>query len=432
MRLTDITVFTGEICLYMSVAGFLLSGPGGIRRTLVCAAVSLLAESACALCRDWRGAARYLPALIMLPLFWTARSVAAALQPVPVLMLILLRCSAKQWGAEYYTVRKLFLAGGILYAIIFFSFALNENLERLASDSLPFFALWLLLTVLNMRLLRNQYTVSLDGRFKALNIALILCVALIGLAISSDLPVAAVTAVLKAAWVYVAWPILFAAAYAIAVLFTAVVYLTGRLLLALGIGDGAIEPLQFDTAGVQDVFGGAAAVGVEDPSQWPARVAIAVGILLFLIIAWFVVRALISRPPKGPDISGEIKRESLPPAAKQPRRTGRRPAAVGVRAAYRRYLALCEAFHIPVDGSIASDVIRDQSAPYMGAEDVGELRSIWLSARFSGRDASPEDARRTRRLLRRLREASAAAKSKGAGGSDLTNKNMDDTVQKID
>lgn len=414
MRLTDFTAFAGEICLYMSTVGFLLSGPGGIRRMLVCAAVSLLAESACALCGARRGPARYLPALIMIPLFRTASSIAAALLPVPVLMLILLRCSAGYWRAEYYTVRKLFLVGGTLYSAIFLSFALNENLERLASDSLPFFTVWLLLTVLNMRLLRNQYTVNLDGRFKALNIALILCVALIGLALSSNLPVAAAAALLKAAWIYVVLPILFAAMYAIAVLFAAVVYLIGRLLLALGIGDGEIEPLQFDTADMQEVFGGAAA-GVEDPSQWPARIAIAVGILLFLIIAWFVVRELISRPPKEPDISGEIRRESLPSAAKQPRRNRRRAAAEGVRAAYRKYLALCAAFHIPVDGSVASDVIRDRSVPYMGAEDTGELRSMWLSARFSGRDTSPEDTRRARQLLRRMREASARAKQAGSG-----------------
>lgn len=409
MRLTDFTAFTGEICLYMSVVGFFLSGPGGIQRTLVCAAVSLLAESACMLCRKWRGAARYLPALLMIPLFLTARSIATTLLPAPALMLILLRCYVRQWRAEYYTVRRLFVVGSILYSFLFLSFALNGSLEWLTSDSLPFFVTWLLLTVLNMRLLRNQYAVNLDGRFKALNIALLLCVAFIGMALSSDLPVAAAAAVLKAALVHVVWPVLFVAVYIIAVAFAVIAYLIARLLLVLGIGDGEIKPLQLDAGIMENIFGDAV-VENNDPSQWLVWVVVAVGILIFLVIAWIVVRELISRPSAESDITGEIKRESLSPAAKQPRRAGRRASAGGVRAAYRKYLALCAAFQIPVDGSVASDVIRDKSAPYMGAEDAGELRDMWLSARFSGQDTSPEETKRARQLLRRMRESSARAK----------------------
>lgn len=403
MRLTDFTAFAGEICLYMSVVGVLLSGPGEGGRALLFAAVSLLSESACALCRDRRGAVRYLPALLMLPFFLTARSIAEALLPAPVLMLILLRCHTGQWRAEYYTVRTLFKAGGVICTILFLTFAVGDHFARLAADSLPFFTVWLLLTVLNMRLLRSQYAVSLDGRFKALNIALLLCVALIGMALSSDLPVAAVTALLRAAWIYVVWPILFAAIYVIALLAATAAYLIGRLLLAAGIGDGEAEPPPFDNALMQDVFGGMD-IGTGDPSRWPVRVAVAVGILLFLLIAWFVVRSLISRPAPGPKVSGDIRRESLSTVAKQTRR-GRRAGAGGVRAVYRKYLTLCAALQIPVDGSVASDVIRDKSAPYVGAEDAGELRDMWLRARFS--DMPPGDARRARQLLRRMREARA-------------------------
>lgn len=408
MILTDWIAFAAEICLYMSTVGFMLSLPAynGNGGMLLCAVVMLLAECCCALCRDWRGAARYLPALIMAPIFGAARSVPAIMLPAPVLFLILMRCRARRWNAEYYTVRSLFQIGCAVYPMVFLLFITISNLEQLVSDSLPFFVTWLFLAVLELRLLRNRYIAVLGAPFKMLNVALLLCVVFASLLLSSKPVTAVALKVISFLWNQVAVPVLVVLIYIFAILLSPVAALLGYFWKG---GELRIEPMQMGSMVLENIFGNLAPENVT-LFLWLARVVIAMAILLFGILAWRIARSLVNHLPAASEMPGPLRREHISPTGKRPRNPLRRTAAGGVRAIYRKYLVLCKSLSIPVDGSIASDVIRDRSVPYAGAENAKELRELWLRARFSGADAHPEDAKRARKLLRQITKTAAKSK----------------------
>lgn len=405
MMLTDLLAFAAEVCLYMSTVGFTLSllvysGNGGM---ILCAVLMLLAESCCALCRSWRGAARYLPALIMAPLFGMARSVPAVMLLAPVLLLILMRCRARRWKAEYYTVRNLFKVGCAVYPLFFMLFTVSSDFDRMVSGSLPLFVTWLFLTVLELRLLRNQYTMRLGASFKVMNAAVLLCVIFVSLLLSSGPVIAVTQKVMTFLWNRVAAPILIVLFYVFAALSSVLVALWSYL------WTGEAEPMQMGSMVMGDIFGDLAPENITF-FLWLARAVIALGILLFGILAWIVGGQLVNRFPAASGMSGPLKRERVSAMEKRPRSALRRTAAGGVRAIYRKYLVLCRPLSIPVDGTVASDVIRDRSAPYVGAENAKELRDLWLRARFSGADTDPEDTKRARKLLRQITRAAAKSK----------------------
>lgn len=408
MMLTDLAAFAAELCLYMSTAGFMLSLLACIGKDSIVlhTIVMLLAEVSCALYKDRKGTVRYLPALIMAPLFAAARSIPAAMLPVPALLLILMRCQAGRWKAEYYTIRTLFTIGCTLYPLVLLLFATSENFERLVSDSLPFFVVWLFLTVLDLRLLRNRYIAGLGASFKALNAALLFGVTLITLLFSSKPVIAASLKVITTLWSQIAVPVLVVLFYVILVLFGAIAALIGYFWTGWDLDMGLV---QMEHMVMENVFSDLAPAEVT-PFSWLARAAIAVGILFFVILAWIAARKLVNQLPAADETSGRMRRERILSIEKRPRFARRRTVFGGVRVIYRKYLVLCKSLLIPVDGSSASDVIRDRSSPYVGTENAEELRELWLRARFSDMDTQPEDAKRARQILRRMTKAAAKSK----------------------
>ena len=114
MKFSDFTAYAGELSLYLAAVGFLLSPPGDMAGMAIFLAVCLLAESACALWGKRKGIVPYLPLLLLVPFFLTAQTIRELLRPAPVLILLLLRCRAKRWRMEYYSVRSLFQTGGVI------------------------------------------------------------------------------------------------------------------------------------------------------------------------------------------------------------------------------------------------------------------------------------------------------------------------------
>ena len=405
MSFTDFTCFAGELCLYMSTLGFVVSRFGETRGSLLYIALGLIAGTGCMLAQRAKGALRFLPLLLFAPAFLLARSVAAVILPVPVLLLMVLRSHARAWRGEYELTRTLFKAGTCVYMALLAVMALAGSGSRFLTDALPLFVTWLLLTVLNLRLLRNGDTANFGGRFRVLNALLVLGVALIGFLLSSDLAVTAFMAVVRAVYGYVVGPLLFAALCVVATLPAVIAYL---FMLFLRLFQADREPPELDLSGVpgllEDYDG-----TVRETSVWFQRAAVAVVVLLFLLLAFFIARKLVSGREAPPQTARPLVREHVSVRTNRRRTFGNSPAE-RVRAAYRKYLMLCAGLDIPVDGSVASDVIRDSSSPYTGAEDAGNLRDTWLRARFSGRGVTDADAREARRLVRRMRSSAEKAK----------------------
>ena len=148
---------------------------------------------------------------------------------------------------------------------------------------------------------------------------------------------------------------------------------------------------------------------IREQSPWFTYVMIALGVIIFLIIAWVIARKLLSNASDKRDAPRSLQRESISTSNKKSRRAVGLQSG-GVRAAYRKYLSWCKEQGIPVDGSVASDVIRDRSAPYAGAEDTAAIRALWLPARYSDANIPSEDAKRARQLVRRMRDTASKAR----------------------
>ena len=403
MSFTDLTCFAGELCLYMSTLGFVVSLFGETRNSLLYLALGLIAGAGCMLAQKARGALRFLPLLLFAPAFLLARDLASAVLPVPVLLLMLLRARRRSWRGDHELVKKLFKVGIVVYPLLLGFIALAELFNRFLADTLPLFVVWLLLTVFNLRLLRNSDTANFGGQFRVLNAAMVLGVALVGFLLGTDLAVTAFLTLIRLIYSYVIGPLFFVALCIFTVVPAALGYLFGLLMRLMRGLLGSQEVPEMDLAGFAIEFPEYDGSATES-SVWLQRAAAAVLVILFLLIVFFIVRKLVSRRKAPPRPPRTLERESVAVKTGRRRGYGNSPAE-RVRAAYRKYLVLCGGLNIPVDGSAASDVIRDSSAPYTGEEDTQALREVWLRARFSGGEITDAEAKGTRQMVRRMKSS---------------------------
>ncbi len=397
MSFVDIVGLCSELCLYMASVGFFVSLFGETLSPLWYFGVFFLCGLVCALLRNKRGIIRYAPLAMLALAFVGADSIAAVVLPIPAVFMLWLKARERAWTADYDRTKSVFSYGFVVLPIDVFAAFVSSRFAEMTARALPFFIVWMLLSVLNLRILRSPATMNVKTR--AMNVLIVLLIALIGLGLSSDACVSAVLAVTSVIYTYVVIPLLFAIIAIAAVIPLLFAWLLSLLSRLFGDGSAAGEPGQFE-ANMEVIYD--AIEGSQTP-EWLIWLAIILLTSAFLLAVCAVIRKFAGKAGAARRPVEQLQYAAAPAqsAARRRKAFGKTPADV-VRNCYCRYLILCGKRGIPVDGSAASDEICRMSESLRADSGAKELRALWLPARYSQEEIRESDASNAKRTLKTI------------------------------
>ena len=404
MIFSDYIALIGDFCYYAATVGFVVRLCGNTASPLLLIVCYLLSITAFLLLRKVKNVLRFAPLLLLLPDFLCCGGSAAGLiWPIPLVVLLLLRAWSGSWSAEYARTRTIFKIALIVYVPFALFSLMSKRIDDFTSQSMPFFVAWLLITVIDLRILRTPDMQSLGTRFRVLNVLLVLAVAVLAFVLSSDVCVTVLRTGLSFLLGKVCAPLLMAVVY-VCIAIPALIVFFVRWILSLFTGVDPKPSTEFVGNGEPDVF--QEIYNSVQPGAWLGKVLSVLGILLIIFLCFLICRKLLAR--RNPIIGdlGTHIRESL--GAPEPLRSKKRfsfsnSAEDTVRSSYRSYLAVCARHDVEVDGRIASDRICSSSVGFSGEENAEKLRSLWLPARYSELNITEEDAKEAKSLLKDIR-----------------------------
>lgn len=399
MLLADLAAYSAELCLYVSTVGYLISMIGPVRPVLLSAVVLFLTECLVSLLRNKKRVLRLLALLPALCLFYPLPSFAAFLYPLPMLVLIFTRAFSGAVSAGRENVRSMFRLGTAAFAVMLFCLSLNGGLDGF-SKVFPYFTVFLLLTVLSMRLLRNENTTP--GReVTALNLLLMLLALVAGFLLSSE----AGLAVLKAAGnfflQYMLIPVLMLCVGLLIAIPGLLIWLIAKLISLIPFHlEDAEEAEPWSISGFDP--GTLEAEALRELPAWLKQAGIGLLVLGGLFLCWLLAKRMLVRR-RMPGRGTETVRTRI--EGSEERRQGftlsRSPDTV-IRRCYRKYLGLCRKLSLRTDGTLLSDTLRDASSLYTGPA-TETLRTLWIKARYSPLACTGEEADAARAALKEIR-----------------------------
>lgn len=402
--LTAFIAYLSELCLYTLTIGFVITRLGSVPPTAHTAGVLFIAEALSALLHRQKRAVRLLPLLLCVPLFFKPASYAAILYPLPPLILLTLRAWTGSFAASRETVRSLFRFG-IWTAMILILVSFGNAAKEAFIALIPTFAVFLLLSVLNMRLLRDESLLSLGGRFRLMNYALVVLCLLAGLFLSSETGLALLKSVGTVLYSYMIVPALLVIIVVVLAVPGLLIFLLSKLftliMSLLPAGEEGTPVFEFGPA-VQEVL----ELEEEELRTLPdvlKKALIGLAVMLFLYLCYLGAKALLRKKRAGEEQQGSPNFEKLSyDTVSAPRHLLPRNDREVIRFCYRRYLQLCRRRGLPAEGEILSDALRDRSFFFTG-EQTDTLRRLWLKARYSEEECTAEEASEARRALRELK-----------------------------
>lgn len=406
MIFNDFISLVADFCLYSATLGFIISLCGETANPLILAGAYILSIAVSLLLRKVKGAWRFLPPLIFLAALFFTHAAAGVVWILPLFLLLELRAYTYSWNAVYERTKVIFIAAASFFIVLSLCMILSGKTEAYNQYSLPYFIAWLLLTVLDLRLLRAPDTNTLGVRYKVLNILLVLAVAVLAYLVSSDTCITAVKVALSFLYDHIIMPIFIGVVYVIIAIPAVIAYIIG-LIASLFTGKEP-APLEFTNGQGEQILPDEFTYG-NDPAAWIGKAAAALGLLILLFICFLVFKKIITKREDVTASFGNISRETI--RTQNPTRVKKRFSFTdspedSVRNAYRKYLELCDKHDIPVDGSLASDKICRESIPFSGSKLPFSLRMIWLRARYSFEQITSDEAKEAKALLKEIRNYS--------------------------
>lgn len=397
MLLTDVCAFASELLLYLALAAPLFARSGALLPDAVFLTAVLASETLCRLLEKKKRLFRCLPLLLFAPLFLFAPSPAAIVFPLPLLILAALRAWTGALAASRDTLRGLLKYGTAAYFFLLACLSVNRD-GAFASASLPYFTVFLPVCVLALRLLRAEDAPG--KKLTLLNAGLLLFAVCAGLFFSSDTGLFLIKEAAGAVYKYAFVPALLLVIALLLVVPFLLYFLIKWLISLLKPEPAEYMPEEFDL-GIRDVLKTEDAVLHETPA-WLRDAFIGLGVMLLLYIFWQIAKKMIARRNAG-TLQKEGFRIAAPADAPRAERVplSLAPDAV-IRRVYARYLRMIGTIPLAVNGTLLSDELNEQAEPLTG--DAGELRKLWLKAKYSPGECTAAEARAAAAALRELRK----------------------------
>lgn len=394
--------YFSEITLYLATVRFIFGLIGEIQSSLPVAGIFLAAGIVSAFFSRFKGFIAYLPIVLIVPVFIMARSVADFVCLLPLAVILFFHIQRKRWVCDGVVLQGSLKAGLGMFLFVVLAAAVAGKASQLSVEAIPMFVLFMGLVILAMRVMRNEETGRAGPLFYTLNTLVVALLAAFGFLFSNSWLLNAVRSCFKALYDYVIGPLLMGFSYVVIVIPMALGWLLEKVEFK------EPEPLEetlqgfFGNENMEQLFEENEAAA---PPQWLPKIFAAIGIIAFLVVAFFIIRKLVDyssgRQPSG----GNLSRTAVSAEDGPKRRRGfRNTPADAVRACYRKYLDICEEYTIPVDGSIASDEIASRSKSHTGEDATDGLRDLWLPARYSESGSTEEDAKQAKQYLKNIKK----------------------------
>ncbi len=390
----------GVICLYLATFGYIMLEHSEPAVFLFIAAGFFAAVCVGILLKD-RGKLKYISPVFLLLCFGGGISRETILTVLPAAAYLIVRLRKDNWIPSHARVLTLFERGcvGYLVMILFFLVFNTPSLAVLSSRSLPFFAVFAVISFYELRMLRGQgIPVSFGMKYALLSFLPVPAAALAALLITSSQARWLAGAAASAVYRFLIVPLLYLFIWALLAVMEILKYPVFWI-MSLFRTENQMEQIlsEFGAATEELMF----EVTYNTGGSWADALFRAIPAVLAVLFLIFLLRRAARQRRTEMLSGGTITRESL----NSSRRRGflaslLSPLGDPVREAYRKYLYLCMENSIPADGRLDSLQIQKQTEMKTRSDDAGRLRELWLPVRY-GR-GKKSDGELARRLLRRI------------------------------
>lgn len=306
-------------------------------------------------------------------------------------------------ATDYYYAFRRFRAEMVALPLFFlFSLTIGEgSLER----AIPALFLYLAMSITLLRMLRHEERILRQKRFQMLNLAGIAGVGALGAALSTHWAIQALRAAARFAYTYALLPALNAVLFVLKLVMRAVGWFFS--LFPHSDAPAEIPALEMQSGlGAEEAF---QSLTAEQAMANPAvrRVLEITGIVIAVVAAFFLLRALSRHAPSAAGAERSEERESLVSPQTRARRSAKERAegktVGGVRRVYVSFLKMAEARGVLLNGRQNSLQIRDLAREKMDFEALDALRSVYIRARYDN-CADEADLKKAQNALKRLKE----------------------------
>ena len=284
---------------------------------------------------------------------------------------------------------SLYWKGFLILALLMAVLGAGENATR-ALMSIG--AVTLIGMVSLLRALRHDSATRASWRFQLSNLISVGAAALIAAFLGSGTFFSFIKGTVSLVLRYIVSPVVMAVVW----LVYQIARGAGALLGLLGVRL-ELEPMDIslNTFTAEEMFGPTESRAI---GGFPAWIFPALGVLLGLAVVALIWRYLASRDSGGGAEGGVIdRREILSDQAATRREENDAPHAAKVRAAYRKYLKICEKRGLRRTRAFTSQDVRDGAAVFAPEGENGRLREVYIRARYGGK-ADQADADEARAL----------------------------------
>ena len=391
-----------EMCLYLASFGYLTVGMVSPEGSLLILGTAVLC---CVICQLYHpdSILKYLPLITCGLMFIRGTAGIQIAAAVPVIVYLFLKIRNGHWEAGYPAVISTLKAGSAAYGIFMFFLVIYASNAAKGTNiaSVPFFALFLILSVFSMRLQRDSALMSFGTKYRLLSLVPVILTVLLAVLLSSPPVRALFVTLMRLFGEYIVYPLLVVFAYIMLIIVNILKYPVLWLLRRGGMHSIDESEMGFEDLGdMSDIFDTGEVTGSPILDMiWKALPAI---LLLALVI--FIIRRISRNTGFSAASSGSYQREAIAQTGPK-RRTLKdllRPPLTPVREAYRQYLKLCASSQIPADGSLASDEVLRLTSQHIPAEDAEKLRELWLPVRYGNMEDN--DPAAAKQLIRHIRK----------------------------
>lgn len=407
MNLAFFLKIFADLCFYGTFAAYFASMYGLAGSVLpqfallaLAAALSRMADR-----RQPNKPLRFVPLVLCPAVFFLPTQVAGLIILVPAALYVAVCCAAKRTQPDYFNATDLFfleLKLLILPAVMAVALA---QLQRAEQFALPYLLVFLLCSVLLLRMLRHDEATLSQTRFRVMNgvTAAVLC--LVCAILGSPQFRALLAAAFKAVWRVVSVPI-FVGLGAIGMVFAWI--LMTVLPDELNYEGVLREPMQVPEE-LEELQKEMMAEQATDPSRVVVLVISGILIVLAVTAAILLFRRLMASRRRDEAPGGEQRRFSAaaaPPPQRPLTRFGAKTPDLQVRYWYQQLLHRTR----QEGGTLSADM---DSRQQNGVEqdifshhqpEVRRLRQLYLPARYKG-EATAEDAKEAKTLFQRIKKS---------------------------
>ena len=401
----DLISFMRLVALYMSVFGFLFSRAieGGLNLwwlwilSGICAFILMKAAKI----ENWK---RVLPLVLCVLFVIPFKGIAAVVAVLPIIILLGRNAVTRSWHTTYDMTLTSVKIGIPMYLLMFVFLLPNDSslgLQDIPTKSLPFFLIFLGLSIFGLRILRHENLETLDRKYVLLNFGIIAGILLVCALLSSTFMMNILIQLLKLLYQYVIMPVLALMLGVVIIIPYGIYMIISWILSKFTFKSTTAEEEQTTFSAVnREVYKAAEEMVGGDMLAMIFR---GIAIAAFLILAIIMIRKLGGRQQEQMYSGTMIYREDLKKDDAPHKSIFTRTAPDHViRRCYQQFLKLTGKKNIPVDGSVASDVIADLSESVIHSEEPGELRRLWLPVRYGG-EVSEAEAQKAKDLLKTIR-----------------------------